>query len=105
MTKYIVRAATAISTEVEANTPIDAKIEALEDETFQTQFHNPEFDVEVHEKGTEPKYLRLSSEVVETLTGILGYSLVGIGEPDEEVQKIYEELVEFLEGEKSSAKK
>lgn len=93
MTKYIVRAATAISTEVEANTPIDAKIEALEDETFQTQFHNPDFDIEAHEKGTEPMYLRLTPQVAETLMGILGEYLAD--SEDSEVHKVYDSLADY----------
>lgn len=93
MTKYIVRATTAVSTEVESTTPIDAKIDAFEDETFQTQFHNPDLDVEVHEKGTEPMYLRLTPQVAETLMGILGEYLAD--SEDSEVHKVYDSLADY----------
>lgn len=96
MAKYVVTGTMLASVEVEVDTPLDAKTEALENRAFEAQLQDAGTDLQVYHKGDEPMYLRLRPEMVETLTGILGYELDGPGEPDGDLQRVYEELVEFL---------
>ena len=101
MTKYIVTASVLANIEVEADTPLDAKIMAMEDRVFEAELHNAEHDIQVYHKGDEPMYLKLRPELVETLTGILGYELDGRDKPDGDLQRVYEELVDFLKPDSS----
>ena len=66
MNKYVVTGTMLISTEVEAETPLDAKAEALENSEFETQLHNTEVHLEVYRKGDEPIHL-VKEKVLEGL--------------------------------------
>lgn len=92
MSKYVVQATVLASVEVEADTPLDAKIKASDENLWLSDAGT---DLDVYNKGDEPMYLRLTPQQVETLTGMLGEYLAH--NEDSEVQRAYESLTEFLE--------
>ena len=96
MTKYIVRASVLASIEVEANTPFDAKMQAVEDRDFDFQINNAEHSYEIYVKGDEPVQLELEPSTAEALTGILGEYLANT--EDSEVHRVYESLTKYLQG-------